>query len=97
MTKLRACLLLAAFTGIALGTVFLRLEQTREASRALRAELAQVAVRRELWGLQAGVARLRTPDRIRTRIEHFKTALVPPGAHEPTSGIHKFASNQPRE
>ena len=97
MTKLRACLLLAAFTGIALGTVFLRLEQTRAASRALRAELDQVAVRRELWGLQASVARLRTPGRIRTRVQHFKTALVPPGAHEPTDGIHKLVSNQLRE
>ncbi len=97
MTKSRACLLLTAFTGIALATVFLRLEQTRAAARALRTELDQVPVRRELWRLQAGVARLRTPARIRMRVQHFKTALVPPGAHQPTDRIHQFVSNQPRE
>lgn len=72
MSAARAAILLISFVVLALCVVGLRLEQTRAAARAIRLELRQVEARRELWALQARMARLRSPERIRTRMELFE-------------------------
>lgn len=97
MTTFRACVLLATFAVIALGVVHLRGAQTRAAARAASLELEQVAVRRELWRLQAGVARLRSPNKIHSRIEQFDVTLIPPSFQEPRPGAKKLAYHHAEE
>ena len=73
MTAGRICTLLVAFAVIALAVVYLRAEQTRCAARTLAIESMRITVRRELWRVQAGVARLQAPTRIRDRMDWFQT------------------------
>ncbi len=91
MTAYRACMLLFAFTLIALAAVYLRTEQTRAAARALAAELHRVEVRRELWDVQASVARLRAPEEIRTRVTRFDEELLPPTADGADTSVGELA------
>jgi len=79
LTALRVGVLLGAFTGLALAVVHLRSEQTRCAFRTLAQESRCVELRRELWRLQTGVARLRAPQRVRDSLDWFQTDLVTPG------------------
>ena len=97
LTALRRCVLLAAFAGIALTVVYLRSEQTRAAARALAIESQRVELRRELWRLQAGVARLKAPGRIRERVGRFDANLVPPGSDETQKRTPRVAYNHPHE
>jgi hypothetical protein len=81
LTSFRALCLLAVFVAVALNVVALRAEQTRAAALAVNLELEQVAARRELWRLQAKVARLRSPRRIQDKlrqIEEQPTAAARP-------------------
>ncbi len=79
MTGVRVCALLVALSGIAFAVVWSRAEQTRVAARILKHEARWVHLRRELWAIQTGVARLRTPQRVYDRYEWFGTDLDPPG------------------
>lgn len=82
MTALRVGMLVAAFTLIALGVVYVRTEGARSAVRALRHESEWINLRRELWQLQTQVARLRAPDRVHDRMAWLQTDLQPPAASE---------------
>jgi hypothetical protein len=82
LIALRRCALLAAFALTALAVVHLRAEQTRAVARALAIESQSVELRRELWRLQTGVARLKAPGRIHDRVVQFDAGLVPPGSSE---------------
>lgn len=95
MTALRVCMLIAAFSAIALAVVYLRSEQTRAAARTLAIEAQRVELRRELWRLQTGVARLRTPGRIRERVGWFDAHLVPPGSGQTRERTQRFVSHHP--
>ena len=76
MTAGRACTGVIALAAVALAVVCLRAEQTRVASQALSLERRFVALRGELWQLQTGVARLRTPARLQERVEWFDVGLA---------------------
>lgn len=77
----RLVALLLAFGVVAVALVHLRTEQTRATARMLAAETRRNHLRRELWSLQVRTARLKTPARIRERIDRtWPTELLPPGA-----------------
>ena len=95
MTVARGCVLLAAFAGIALTVVHLRAEQTRCAARMVAIDADWVRLRRDLWGLQTRIARLRSPERIHDRVSAFQTGLVPPGFDPVSKRTERLASRQP--
>ena len=76
MTAGRACAGVIALAAVALAVVCLRAEQTRVAAQALGLERRFVALRGELWQLQTGVARLRTPVRLQERVDWFDVGLA---------------------
>ena len=80
MTIGRVCTLLTAFVLIALAVVHLRAEQTRCAARTLAIESKCIEQRRELWRLQASVARLQAPSRVHDCMDWYRADLVPPQA-----------------
>ena len=96
MTVSRGCVLLAAFAAIALAVVHLRAEQTRCAARMLAIESQWIQLRRDLWGLQTRIARLRAPERIHDRAIAFATGLVPPGSDDAPRKTERLAANRRR-
>jgi hypothetical protein len=54
-----------------------------------------VRLRRDLWGLQTRIARLRAPERIHDRVAAFQTGLVPPGFDEGSRRTERLASRKP--
>ncbi len=95
MTAWRGCVLIGAFTAIALSIVYLRVEQTRCAAQTLALEVKWVETRRELWSLQAAAARLRTPGRVHDRLVRFETDLIPPAADDGAEPVRRFAASHP--
>ena len=78
MSTLRICALLVLLAFVALGVVYLRVEQTRCASATLRLEAERAETRHELWRVQTSVARLRSPERLHGRMSWIETNLVAP-------------------
>ncbi len=78
MTVCRAAALLVTFAAIALGVVFLRGEQTRTAARIHQLQVSKDRLRHESWDLQMEIARLRTPDLIRERVERWQLNVLAP-------------------
>lgn len=75
--------LLLAFAVVAVALVNLRTEQTCATARMLAAQTRRNQLRRELWSLQVRTARLKTPARIRERVDQtWPTDFLPPGAEE---------------
>jgi len=75
--------LLVLLAAVAVALVHLRTEQTRATARMLAAETRRNQLRRELWSLQVRTARLKSPARIRERIDQsWPRGLLPPGAEE---------------
>ncbi len=96
MSVSKACGLLACFALISIFVVFLRAEQARSVQRALAHEQEWVRLRRELWALQAEVARLKTPDQIRERVYRFRVNLLSPGEGAPMLEVpSRLASESP--
>jgi len=93
LNAFRGCVLAAVFAAIALCVVHLRAERTRCASRLLALESRGIELRRELWNLQTRTARLRSPERIRSRVAMFQTGLVPPGYRAPSAVTERLALN----
>jgi len=79
----RICVLMLLFACVALGVVYLRVEQTRCAAAALRLEAERTEARHELWRVQTSVARLRSPERLHGRMSWIKTNLVAPTKTDP--------------
>ena len=92
MSAGRVCVLLTAFAGIALLLVHLRAEQTRCAARTLVIECKRIELWRELWRVQAGVARLQAPPRVHERAARLWTELIPPSVDEQSVARIRFAS-----
>lgn len=93
MTVRRGVVLLILFTGLALSVVYLRTEQVRAAARTMNLELRQIEARRELWQLEASVARLRSPEQIRTRLPVFVDDLhAPDSALQKTHGLAQLSA-----
>lgn len=92
MTIARGCFLLISFTAIALTVLHLRSEQTRCAARLASMDARWVELRRDLWGVQTRIARLRAPERIHDRITAFQTGLVPPGYDAVTKTEERLAA-----
>jgi len=92
VTVARGCVLLACFTVIALTVVHLRSEQTRSAARLAAMDAKWVELRRDLWGVQTRIARLRSPDRIHDRVAAFQTGLVPPGYDDTHKSEERLAA-----
>ena len=91
--------MIGALATIAFAVVWLRAEQTRVAARMLGHEYRWVQKRRELWAVQAEVARLRTPHAVRDRVERvdrFEIGLVPPEPEHYHPGV-VLVSDQPQE
>lgn len=96
MTAWRVLFVLAACTVIALVVVFVRIEQAGSAARAMSAERQWVQLRRELWGIEASVSRLRAPERIHDRVGWFRVGLVPAGATDSGDASGPVAMSHPR-
>jgi hypothetical protein len=54
-----------------------------------------VRLRRDVWGLQTRIARLRSPERIHDRVAAFQTGLVPPGFDEVSKRTERLALRHP--
>ena len=78
--------LMGLLCGLALCVVHLRTEQARVAAQILSSQAQRVELRRELWTLQMAVARLRTPDQIRARVERL--VLADPAGQGGSSFAH---------
>jgi len=76
-----------------LGTVRLRMEQDRCATRVLRLEARWVDLRRECWALQTRAARLRSPQRIHDRVEQLSVRLLPPSERVNVESAIRLASD----
>ena len=95
MTVSRVCGLFGVLVVVALAVVYLRVEQTRCAAKTLALESRWIALRRELWQVQTGAARLRAPGRLHDRMEWFDTDLVPPPPGAPEEARAKLVFHQP--
>ncbi len=73
---MRATVLLLAMAGVAMGTVYVRSEQSRMAAAALRNEAKSHDLRRELWSMQASLARVRSPAQIHDRLGRLHVGLA---------------------
>lgn len=93
MNVFRAGVLLAALTLLAIAVVSLRADQARCAARMLSLESDWVALRHELWDVQAGVARLRAPTRIHDRVLWLGTDVVPAGTDESFADVTRLAAS----
>lgn len=76
----RASIVALAMAALALAVVGLRAEQTRRAAKVLSLESRWVQLRRDQWSMQARAARLRTPDRLHTRLGSADPLLRSPGS-----------------
>jgi hypothetical protein len=76
MIATRACVIIVVLGGVALAVVCVRAEQTRAAAGSLALERKCITLRRELWQLQSGVARLRTPSRLQASVEWFDVDIA---------------------
>lgn len=74
----RVVILLALLASLAAMLIGLRAAQTRASAMGLRLERDWLATQREVWQLQASVARLRAPENVHERIARFDTDLLPP-------------------
>lgn len=63
---------IAVMLTLALAVVHLRAEQARCAARILKSEGERIALRGELWELQASVARLKSPVEIHDRLRRMR-------------------------
>ncbi len=95
MTVARGIALSVVFATIALTVLHLRAEQTRCAARMVAMDADWMRLRRDLWGLQARIARLKAPERIHDRVAAFQTGLVPPGFDAGSRRTERLASNKP--
>ena len=73
--KWRLILLCTFMVGLGLGVVFLRSEQRRCARRVYGLESKWMQLRRDLWTVELQVARLRTPQEIRDKLDRFHIEL----------------------
>lgn len=78
MTVGRGVVLLVAFVVLGVCSVRLRTQETRLAARIQELRGERRSLRREAWGLQVEIARLRTPDQIRDRVERWRLAVRDP-------------------
>jgi hypothetical protein len=78
MTLPRAAALLVVFALIALGVVYLRGEQARTAARIHELAMTQKRLCQASWELQMEIARLKTPEQIRERVERWQLNVMAP-------------------
>jgi hypothetical protein len=83
----RGAALLLAFGALAVVGVHLRAEETRLASRVQRLRRERIELRRESWALQMEIARVRTPQQIRGRVDRWCLEVrLPPIEDDTTMG-----------
>lgn len=95
MNFVRVGAVFAALGAVALGVVYLRTCQVRLVNHALAHEARVIALRAELWRLDATVARLRAPRAMHDRVSWFDVDLAAPSelpSSEPTIRL----AQQPR-
>ena len=78
MTVARAAALFLTFALIALSVVYLRGQQTRTTARTHDLRVTQHRLRQQSWELQMEIARLKTPDQIRERVERWRLNVMAP-------------------
>ncbi len=82
MTVGRGVVLLMVFVVLGVCSVRLRTQETHLAARIQELRGERRALRREAWGLQVEIARLRTPDQIRDRVERWRLAVRDPAHND---------------
>ena len=78
MTVGRITGLLVAFGLIALAVVHLRVEQARTARRIQNIQMELVEIRRDFWGTQLAIARLKAPHEVGKRVEELRLQVTAP-------------------
>ena len=78
MTIPRAAALLMVFALVALVVVHLRAEQTRTDARIHEWTMTGWQLRQDSWELQLEIARLKTPEQIRERVERWQLNVMVP-------------------
>jgi hypothetical protein len=78
VTVSRALALLLVFVGVGLWRVHLQSEETRLTARIQELRAEQAELRRQEWALQMELARLRSPDQIRSRADRWRLEVSAP-------------------
>ncbi|MEK6677326.1 MAG: hypothetical protein AABZ47_16950 [Planctomycetota bacterium] len=97
MTAVRCCVLIGFFALLGVTVVYLRVEQSRSWSNCAVLEGRWTELRRELWRVQAGVARLRSPTRLHDSLDRFRTSLVARGTPCPTISASRTLADEPMD
>lgn len=92
MTVTRGIVFLALFTLVAVWVVQVRSERVRLTARAHRLQEERIELEREAWALEAQIARLRTPEHIRSRAERWCLGLSAPRPPLDPRPEQRFAS-----
>lgn len=95
MNPVRCAGVAIGFALLALSLVYLRSAQHESASRAIRLETEWFQLKDERAHLQAKLARLQAPQRVRDFVDWFQTDLVPPGETQAKRSTY-VAMNQSR-
>ena len=80
---------------IALTVVWIRAAQADAAASLLQMEARRIALRRELWDIEARTARLRAPARVIEAAELSPADLTPPGSVRPLRGPTTLVVQRP--
>ena len=94
MSVARVCFVMAAFAAIAVTAVHLRGEQTRGAAELAKLDAEWVSLRRQWWDVQVDAAGLRTPKRIRARVQDLQADLIPPDVSPMDHSTVRLASDE---
>ncbi len=78
MTVARGLHLLALFASLAVVVIGLRVEQMRVEANIERLQRERVELRREAWGLELEIGRLRAPERIGDRVARWSLDVEEP-------------------
>jgi hypothetical protein len=94
MTVGRAVALLVVLGSLALCVVQLRSERVRCAARVAELRSERLRIRRDSWTVQMEIARMRTPDEIRARVQRWDLQVLRP--HPPLDKSHPDALAESR-
>ncbi len=92
MTIVRGLYLLSFLGVLSVGVVALRTDQIRTAANIERMRGDVLQLRRESWTLQMEIARLRTPEQVRNRVERWTLNIEQPVPPSEQVGEVQWAS-----
>ena len=91
MRGLRITVLLVVFAATAAAVAGVRSEQRRCLARIQQLKLEQASLRRQLLDEELGIARLRSPQLVKGRVQHMDLAILSPRQLQQAPGLDVVA------